>query len=170
MAATSAINTPSLPSAETRTYPVAASTTLYAGTLVAFDSSGNIVNAADTAGLRVAGRCEADVDNSAGIAGALNVDVRRGVFRFDNSASAAVDANDKGKLCFVEDNQTVAETSTNSIPAGRVHDVDTDGVWVDTRGPGLPIPAAATVITGAADLAALKTALVTLLQPHGIIV
>lgn len=183
-AATSAVNTP-MKHGEIVEYPVAASTALYAGTLICLDSSGNAVNAADTAGLRVIGRAESDVDNSAGAAGDLKVQIRRAVFRFANSGTNAVDADDKGKICFVEDNQTVAETSTNKVIAGRVHDVDTDGVWVDVTEFATRIPAVYVLtstngtMAAAADLAAVKVegekigddvrALHALLVAHGLI-
>lgn len=161
-AATAAIDTPERPGVCTR-YPVAAATTLYAGTLAALNSSGNLVNAADTAGLRVVGRVEADVDNSAGSAGDLYAVVKRGVFRFANSGSDAVDADDKGKLCFVADNQTVNEAGgTNKVIAGRVIDVDTDGVWVEVGHASLLVPIQVTLtstngtMAAAADDAATK--------------
>lgn len=167
-------------------YPVAAATTIYAGTLVALDTSGNLVNASDAASLRVIGRAEQDVDNSAGSAGDLTAVVKRGVFRYANSSTAAVDADDKGKLCFVEDNQTVAETSTHKCKAGLVVDVDADGtgVWVDTTYAHLATVAVTDGTTNgtaaaAADLAALKAeteligdlarAMFAALQTHGLI-
>lgn len=147
--------------------PVAAATTIYAGTLVAVNSSGFAVPAADTAGLRVVGRSEEDVVN-AGSAGDVSVLVKRGIFRFANSATAAVDPDDVGKIALVEDNQTVAETATNAVKAGRIIAVETSGVWVDTR--EAANVAVADTITGAADLAALKTALATLLRNAGFII
>lgn len=131
-AATSARNTPTRLGDEL-SLPVAAATIIYQGTLAALNSDGNMVPADDAAALRVIGRAEATVDNSAGLAGDLLVTIRRGVFLYDNSGTAAVDADDKGKLCFVEDDQTVAETSTHLVKAGRVVDVVSEGVWVDTR-------------------------------------
>lgn len=168
-AATAEINTPERPGATT-SYPVAATTKIFAGALVALNSSGNAVPAADTAGLRVVGRAEASVDNSAGSAGDLTVDAKEGVFLYNNSATDAVDANDRGKLCFIEDDNTVSEAgATHRVVAGRVVDVTAAGVWVDVRaGQAGRVPNADTV-TGAADLAALKTALVTILKDHGLI-
>jgi hypothetical protein len=167
-AATAEINTPERPGTTT-SYPVAATTKIFAGTLVALNSSGLAVPAADTAGLRVVGRAEATVHNT-GSAGDLNVDVKEGVFLYNNSATDAVDANDRGKICFVEDDNTVDETgATHRVVAGRVVDVTSEGVWVDVRaGQAARVPSADT-ITGAADLAALKTALLALLQAHGIV-
>lgn len=167
-AATAEINTPERPGIAT-SYPVAAATILFAGILAALDSSGNLVPASDAAGLRAAGRVEYTVDNSAGAAGDLSADVKEGVFKFNNSATVAVDPDDKGKLCFVEDDNTVAETSTHKVKAGRVVDVESDGVWVDTRsGQASRVPSADT-ITGAADIAALKVATLAILQAQGLV-
>lgn len=113
--------------------PVAASVKLYAGALVARDASGNATPGATATTLRGVGRAEAQVDNTSGSAGALNVDVRKGVFRFGNSSAGdAITRADIGADCYIVDDQTVAKTngsSTRSI-AGTVFDVDTDGVWV----------------------------------------
>lgn len=128
-------------SGEELSLPVAASTIIYAGILVALNSGGYLVAAADTAALKVVGRSEERVDNSAGANGLLNCQVRRGVFLFDNSATAALDKDDVGKQCFVEDDHTVAETSTNSIKAGRFLGFGGDPsgsdetlCWVETPG------------------------------------
>jgi hypothetical protein len=131
MAATAAIDTPER-SGQVINLPLAAAAVIHAGTLVALDGDGNAIPAANTAGLRVIGRAEEDKDNSAGAAGARTINVKRGVFRFANSATAAVDADDRGKWCYVEDDSTVAETATNKCKAGIVVDVDADGVWIDT--------------------------------------
>lgn len=147
--------------------PVAAATTLLAGTLGATDAAGRAVPAADTAGLRVIGRIERDVFNAGGAAGDLNAEIKRGVFRYDNSAANPVDADDIGKICFVEDDHTVAETSTHLVKAGRVIAVDAQGVWVDTR-EAHHVPSADT-ITAASDLAALKPVLVTLFRGAGLV-
>lgn len=68
--------------------PVAASTKVEAGNLVALNASGYLVPAADTAGLTVVGVAGKTQDNSAGANGALNCLVRRRkVFLFENHAS-----------------------------------------------------------------------------------
>jgi hypothetical protein len=143
-------------------YPLAAATKIYAGTLVALDASGDALPAADTAGLRVVGLAQQTIDNSAGLAGALKIAVKKGVFQLNNSAGDAVDANDKGKLCYVEDDNTVSETGgVNKVKAGRVLEVGSDGVWVDTDFASVvPVTVALGSTDGtaaaAADLAALK--------------
>lgn len=117
--------------------PVAAATKLYLGILAAINSGGFIVAAADTAGLRVIGLTQDQVDNTAGANGDLGVQLRRGVFLLDNSTTAALDKDDIGKQCYVEDDHTVAETSTNGVKAGRFlgfkEGAETE-CWVETPG------------------------------------
>jgi hypothetical protein len=143
--------------------PLAAATLIFAGTLVARNADGRAVPASDTAGLRVIGRACETVDNSAGAAGDLSINIEPGIFKFANSATAAVDADDVGKLAVVEDDNTVAETSDNKVAAGRVVEVASDGVWIDTRYAAFglrSVPALTSadgVAAAAADLAALKT-------------
>jgi hypothetical protein len=151
-------------------FPAAAATILYAGTIVALNSSGQAVPAADTSGLRVVGVTPETVDNSAGSAGDLRVDVERGSFLIANSGTDAVDANDAGKLCFIEDDNTVRESKgTHAVKAGRVEEVSSAGVWVEIGYESLIVPSADT-ITGAADLAALKTAALAIFQAHGLVI
>ncbi len=113
--------------------PVAASAKIYAGALVARDANGDATPGATATGLLGIGRAEARADNSAGSAGDISVEVRTGVFRFDNSAGAdQVTRADIGADCYIVDDATVAKTDgtgTRSV-AGRVFDVDADGVWV----------------------------------------
>lgn len=112
---------------------VAASKTIYAGALVARDASGYATPGATATGILGIGRAEAQADNSAGSDGDVSVDVRRGVFRFANSAAAdEITAAEVGTDCYIVDDQTVAKTDgtgTRSV-AGKVFDVDSDGVWV----------------------------------------
>lgn len=125
-------NTPSR-DGELLTLDVAASTKIFAGSIVMIDSSGN-ANDGDTAtGCFGIGRAEEQVDNSSGSAGDKTVTVRCGIFRFGNSSSGdAIARDDIGKPCYIVDDQTVALTNggaTRSV-AGRVVDVDSAGVWV----------------------------------------
>lgn len=116
---------------------VAASTHIHPGVLVARDNSGNAVPASDTANLVVVGRAQEEADNSGGSAGDRTVRVRRGVFRYTNSAGNALTKADRNTHCYVEDDTIVASAGgTNSIVAGEVAEVDDDGVWVDTRKAG----------------------------------
>lgn len=129
-----AINAPELPSGLFVELGVAAATAIVAGEMVAVNAAGNALAAADTIGLRVVGRAEADVDNSGGSAGDEDVLVKSGVFRWDNSATGIVSDVHVGKLVYVESSSIVSTApGTNGIVAGIVRRVDADGVWVDTR-------------------------------------
>ncbi len=120
--------------------PVAAGKKIFGGALVCLDADGNATPGAAATGLRGAGRCEAFADNSAGGAGAIRVQLRRGIFRWNNSGGGdAIASSMIGSLCYVIDDQTVAATdgSGTRSPAGVVADVDSVGVWVsmDVHGP-----------------------------------
>lgn len=116
--------------------PADAGKTFYAGALVALEAASGLATPGATAtGLVGLGRCEAFADNSAGGDGAVNVKIRRGVFRFANSGGGdAIAATEIGQTCFIVDDQTVAKTDNGGArsPAGLVIDVDSDGVWVMT--------------------------------------
>lgn len=102
-----------------------------AGALVAFNASGYLVPASDTAGLRVAGVADEAADNMDGQNGAASVKVSRGAFKLGNSASKAVAQANVGGVVYVEDDETVAKESTKSVVAGVALELDGDGVWVD---------------------------------------
>lgn len=116
------------------TLGVAASTLIYAGALVCKNSSGYATKGAVATTLKAIGRAEERADNSAGSNGDITVTVRTGVFQFANSASGdLITIADIGNQCYVVDDQTVAKTngtSTRSV-AGRIVDVDANGVWVE---------------------------------------
>lgn len=114
--------------------PVAASTTLHAGGLVMFNTAGFLVPgkvAADhvTAGYAV------DACVNAGAAGDVSVRVRRRVAVWlKNSSADPVTAAERGKTCFVVDDETVAKThATNTrSAAGKVLNISaTKGVLVE---------------------------------------
>jgi hypothetical protein len=107
----------------------------------------------DTANYAVLGRAEASAAIGA------TVVVKRGVFRWTNSGS--FDDGDIGKLAYVADKTSVwkAATATNDIPAGRVVDVDSYGVWVDTYNQDVLLTATVQnlVATGTADITGAAT-------------
>jgi hypothetical protein len=128
-ALTAARNTPER-AGEVFDFPVAASTTIHQGSLVVLDAGYAAPGAADT-GLVAIGRAEESA--TAVAAGSARVRVKRGVFKFANSAAGDLIAQaDVGADCFIVDDQTVAKTSgTNTRSrAGQVVAVDSDGVWV----------------------------------------
>lgn len=114
--------------------PVAASTHVYQGALVGLDANGRAVSGTSNATARILGMATEDADNSTGSAGAINVQVRQGVYYFANSSSTdAIVAADVSRFCYVVDDQTVARSSGNGarLRAGVVIAVDsTDGVAV----------------------------------------
>lgn len=115
-----------------RVVPVAANTVIYAGAGVVLDN-GYAAPASEDTGLVTLGRAEETVDNTGGAAGAKSVRVRRGCFRFGNSAdSDEITTADIGSDCYWVDDQTVAKTdgSGSRSVAGSIFDVDDDGVWV----------------------------------------
>lgn len=149
-------------------YPVLASAKIYAGSIVVLDSSGWAKPAVTATGLKCAGRAEAQVDNSAGGNGDLDVKVRYGVFRFANSAAAdEITQAEVGSNAFIVDDQTVAKTdgtSTRSV-AGRIEQVDDLGVWVRMGSSLLASPAGALVAANnLSDVAAAATAFANIKQ------
>lgn len=114
--------------------PMEATTKIPGGVMAQINAAGNMVNAVATAANKTVGVPDATIDNSAGVAGAITGEARRGVFRFFNSAAGdQITRADYGASCYVVDNQTVAKTSnSNARPvAGTIRDVDADGVWVE---------------------------------------
>jgi hypothetical protein len=114
-------------------YPVKAATKIYAGALVVLDA-GKAKGGAAATGLIAVGRAEEQVDNSDGSDGDLTVKVRRGTFRYANSASTdAITMSEVGKTVYIVDDQTVAKTDGSSArsAAGICRFVDSAGVWVE---------------------------------------
>ena len=136
-AATAAVNTPKK-SGVLQNFGVYTNTRIWAGTMVALNSSGYAVPAADTSGYIVVGRANKTVDNRDGNAsglasssGAQTIEVERGVFGWTGrgiSNDTAV-----GSICYVSDDNSVTNgTGDNSIIAGVVVDYSDGKVWVDT--------------------------------------
>lgn len=109
---------------------------LYANGIIAIDYLDEIQMASDTEGLVVIGMSPTYIDNTDDgevlKPGASNAPIR-GIWRLNNSSTYAIPRSAIGRECYVEDDNTVAAWSTNLVTAGLVHDVDSDGVWVDMR-------------------------------------
>ncbi|SFK92329.1 hypothetical protein SAMN05216302_102124 [Nitrosomonas aestuarii] len=134
MALTADRNTPMM-DAELINVPVAASTKIYAGSIVAANASGYATKGAVATTLTFLGRAEEQVDNSSGANGAKTINVRRrAAFKFKNYGSDAVTQAELGKTCYIYDDETVAKTNGTATrsAAGIVVGVDTDGVWVQS--------------------------------------
>lgn len=112
---------------------VKAATKIYAGSLVVVDA-GYAKPAAKAADLVALGRAENAADNTSGASGDIQVQVRRGTFRWDTVAAAAgkVTVAEVGKDVYIADDQTVDKRSAGSSKAGKCLGVDSEGVWVET--------------------------------------
>jgi hypothetical protein len=113
--------------------PMAAAMLIYQGALVALNATGFASKGVTATTLKQFGRAEATVDNSAGAAGAKDIDVRPGIFRWANSAAGdLITTNEIGTDCFIVDDQTVAKTNGTATRsrAGKVVGVDASGVLV----------------------------------------
>lgn len=105
--------------------PVAASTTLFAGSMVGLDASGNAVKAAPAVAT-MRGVAEHGVDNSAGGAGDQTVTTKRGVFLFNQTG---LDRSDIGADVYVVDDNTVGAAGT--LIAGKLLQIEAAGAWVE---------------------------------------
>lgn len=112
--------------------PVKASTKIFDGSIVVLDA-GYLAPGRTATGLIAHGVADETVDNSTGAAGAKRCEVQQGIFKFANSSAGDLIAQaDVGADCYIVDDQTVAKTDGTGTrsKAGRIHGVDTDGVWV----------------------------------------
>lgn len=133
-------------------FGVATTQKIYAGSIVVLSATGYAESGATATGKIAVGRCEEYVYNDLAD-GLKTVKVRRGIYRFLNSASGdLITIAEIGDVCWIVDDQTVAKTnggSTRSV-AGYIMDVDDDGVWVKI-GFG-PVDAAGTALLAANNL------------------
>lgn len=111
-------------------FPVAASTKIYAGSLVGIGTSTTYaapMTAATT--WKCVGVAQELADNSSGANAAINVKVQRGVFRFVNGES--ITRASIGATAYADDDQTLYTTSTGRSAVGTIRSVDSVGVWVE---------------------------------------
>ena len=109
---------------------------IYAGAMLAVNSSGYAIPAANASGNVTVGRAEKTVDNTAGATGAYNILGRSGAFYWDGDASVLTKAA-IGQIAYVVDDHTVSITNSGSykIIAGIIQDYDSvkSQVLVDTH-------------------------------------
>ena len=115
-ALTNSRNTPELADGgRIQVYPVEANSTIYLGSMAGLNGNGNAVPALSTPGLKIIGRADMvnggfpgqDAVNNPGLAGAVAVVVRRGVFMYavnDGSIGAA----QVGLIAFAVDDNSVS--------------------------------------------------------------
>ncbi|WP_444464244.1 hypothetical protein [Rhodobacter capsulatus] len=106
--------------------PVAASTLIYAGAMVALNAAGNAIPAIPTAA-RMRGVALAEADNSSGAIGDENVIIERGSFLVDSNGT--VNRTHIGGNVYVVDDNTVGAAGT--LIAGKCLDVTAQGVVVE---------------------------------------
>lgn len=114
-------------------FPVKANTTIFGGAIVAIGADGLAVPGKTAASLTAVG-CAAERAVNLGEDGEVVVRVIRGIFLWDNSAGAdAIAKKDIGAACYIVDDHTVALTdgSAKRSAAGKIFDVDGQGVWVE---------------------------------------
>ena len=131
-------NIPQLPGTSTGKLPVAASTPIAIGGMVALNASGDAVPAASTVTGHVKGIATSGVDNSAGAAGDQNVELTRCVAVLQLDATNPPTKAHIGKMVYAITPDTVAHTGT--CRAGRL--IGFDGT--------LPIVDLASAIAGPA--------------------
>jgi len=150
------------------------STTIYQGGIVMLDSSGYARPGATATGMIGAGVALSNggLDRWAntGADGASDVNYDEGIFGpFINSGGGdALAAGDEGKPCYIVDDQTVAKTDNAGArsPAGRVHSVTTDGVYIEmSRNTGRQIAEEQVLSTGQAYTQTYSTANRTVANP-----
>lgn len=114
--------------------PVAASTTIYEGSLVVVNATGYAIPAKKAADLIAVGRAEEFINNSSGGNGDLTVLVKRGVFKWNNDSTKANEITDAHlmKDCYIIDDCTVTSLATGSSRAGKVVGIYDDGIAVET--------------------------------------
>jgi hypothetical protein len=123
-------NTPELEPGE-RVGLLGASQQIFNGALLMRNASGHLIEGATATGSFGVGRAE--TRGASTTAGVTSQRYRPGIFRWANSAAGDLIAEaDRGAVCYIVDDQTVAKTSgTNTrSPAGVVEAVDAQGVWV----------------------------------------
>ncbi|MBL8500023.1 MAG: hypothetical protein JNL77_05455 [Nitrosomonas sp.] len=106
---------------------------VFGGAIVAVNSSGYATKGQAATGMTYIGRAEEQVDNSGGSAGDKKILVRRGKdFKWKNSATSAITQADLGKICYIEDDETVSKTDQAGTlsAAGTIVGIESDGIWV----------------------------------------
>lgn len=118
------------------TFPVAASVTIYAGSIVAADASGNAMPASNGSAAVILGRAKKTADNASGSAGDIDVIVESGHIAWDNASTTPVAVTDIGLVAKAEDDtliQAPAGIAGANLPIGRVMKIDGTMVWVNTE-------------------------------------
>lgn len=114
------------------TLPVKAATKIFAGSMVAVDSSGNALPATAATSQPAVGVAQKTVDNTTGAAGDLSVviETSHGEVAYKMNSAAAgglVSAKHIGSEVYITDDNTVTALSAGSSVAGVVKAIAADG-------------------------------------------
>lgn len=125
-------------SGERISLPVKGAVKIFAGTIVSLGADGYARPGRATAADLVVGIAEMQADNTLGADGAMNVEVLNKLVAClgNSSAGDAITLTERRKTVYVVDDVTVAKTNNAGVrpAAGRVIDVDAQGVWVEFGG------------------------------------
>ncbi|TFU26179.1 hypothetical protein [Thermus tengchongensis] len=111
--------------------PVKANAVIRQGALVMV-AGGYAEEAGPGTGKVALGVAQHGADNTGGADGAVSVEVRRGVFRFEVDPADPVGPADLGKDVYATGPNTVAKTGTGRSKAGRLLKLDPGGyAWVE---------------------------------------
>lgn len=124
-------NIPQLPGTSAGLHPVAATTIIPTGGMVALDAAGNANPAGSAITGHVVGIANQGVDNSAGNAADLNVEVSRGIYVLANDSTHPVTKAYMGQMVYAVTPDTVAHQGT--CRAGILIGFDGTSPIVDTR-------------------------------------
>ena len=117
-------------------YPMVATTHLYAGQMIGLDASGNARSATVSATTPIVVGCSEEEVNNTGGAAAKYIKVRQGCHKWANSAIGPLSKANIGSMVFCEDDVTVTSVSAAHAAAGIMVDIDADGgIWVTTTVP-----------------------------------
>jgi hypothetical protein len=139
-----------------KAYPVAASTTIYQGTLVALNSSGYLTSATGGIAQRFVGVASEGVDNSAGANAAKYCKVYSGNSNLFKMTTSGATINDVGRPVYCADNQTVQFASGNMFVgycaeyvSATVIYVDIEAaLWDESSVESIPVAASTTITAG----------------------
>lgn len=111
---------------------IKAAAKIFKGSLVATDATGFAIAGAglSATGLKIWGIAENSLDNTTGASGALTVNVRHGIFPFNNLGGDPVAQADIGAGVFADDDNTIRKTSgaASRSPVGVFMGFADDGV------------------------------------------
>jgi hypothetical protein len=113
-----------------QSYQVAAATVIFKGALCAVNAAGHLVPAINTAGFVVVGVAEHFVDNTAGAAGDLSANCRKGVFAFNGEGGDLPTQALVGHAVYAASDNEVELTAGNAVMAGTLEEIDGADYWV----------------------------------------